>query len=515
MICRFITGKSIKGTLNYNEKKCKEGTAELIHADKYLKDGMLLSYGEKLFRLQHLAEMNEKVKVNCVHISLNFDPGEIQNLTPKKLINIAYAYMDKTGFGEQPYLVYRHTDAGHPHIHIVSTNIKADGKRIALHNIGRNQSEKARKEIEKQFRLITPESKKATQAAQKENRKPTAKKIVYGKTETKAAVSDTVTAIVKEYKFTTLAELNAILNLYNVSAYRGEENSRMYQNKGLVYSVTDEKGKRVGVPIKASEIYSKPILRNLEKLFEKNKSERILYKEPLKRTIDKIVDNGFIPNKEILRAELKKQNIDVVFRENETMVYGITYIDHRSKTVYNGSDLGKEYSAKRMMERIGINGWKEQNQRKENKAFAEKLLKETDHTKGIPSSLAAMYAKGLRVKTDTNESGQTLYYLGKHTNPKETFYKIDHKLTPWFTNNSLTANVIKRLNEATDNYHYEGTLSDETESIETTLIGRTINAMQEYLTNIIQILLSDEHLAPTTGNDFHHRKKKKKRRPHW
>jgi len=60
-------------------------------------------------------------------------------------------YMEKIGFCEQPYLIYRHYDAGHPHIHIVSINIRRDGSRISLHNIGRNQSEKARKEIENEF----------------------------------------------------------------------------------------------------------------------------------------------------------------------------------------------------------------------------------------------------------------------------------------------------------------------------------------------------------------------------
>ncbi|MGI8583448.1 MAG: relaxase/mobilization nuclease domain-containing protein [Chitinophagaceae bacterium] len=39
--------------------------------------------------------------------------------------------MDKIGFAEQPYLVYQHLDAGHPHIHIVTTNIQQSGKRIS------------------------------------------------------------------------------------------------------------------------------------------------------------------------------------------------------------------------------------------------------------------------------------------------------------------------------------------------------------------------------------------------
>ena len=70
------------------------------------------------------------------------------------MVDIASFYMEKIGFGQQPYLVYQHLDAGHPHIHIVGTNIQKDGKRISLHNIGRNQSTTARRELEKRMEII-------------------------------------------------------------------------------------------------------------------------------------------------------------------------------------------------------------------------------------------------------------------------------------------------------------------------------------------------------------------------
>jgi hypothetical protein len=68
--------------------------------------------------------------------------------------------MDKIGFGNQPYLVYQHLDAGNPHIHIVTTNIQNNGKRISLHNIGKNQSVQARKEIKIAFKPIKAEDQK-------------------------------------------------------------------------------------------------------------------------------------------------------------------------------------------------------------------------------------------------------------------------------------------------------------------------------------------------------------------
>ena len=51
-------------------------------------------------------------------------------------------------------------------------------------------------------------------------------------------------------------------------------------------------------------------------------------------------------NRRELERELKKQGIDVVFRQNDSgRIYGVTFIDHDSRVVLNGSRLGKEYSA--------------------------------------------------------------------------------------------------------------------------------------------------------------------------
>lgn len=70
------------------------------------------------------ALLNENVSRISVHVSLNFDPSE--RLFNEQLKAISESYMQKTGFGEQPYLVYQHHDAGHPHIHIVTIKVRAD-----------------------------------------------------------------------------------------------------------------------------------------------------------------------------------------------------------------------------------------------------------------------------------------------------------------------------------------------------------------------------------------------------
>lgn len=141
------------------------------------------------------------------HISLNFDTTE--KIPESMLKKIAESYMDKIGFGNQPYLVYQHKDAGHEHLHIVTTNIKPDGKRIGLHNLGRNQSEKARKEIEIDFDLVRADSKKLEQAYQV--KLVSVQKVVYGKSDTRRAITNVLDSVLNKYRYTSLPELNAVL----------------------------------------------------------------------------------------------------------------------------------------------------------------------------------------------------------------------------------------------------------------------------------------------------------------
>lgn len=349
MVAKITIGKSVRGILNYNENKVKESQAQCIMASGYGMEHDDLSFYQKLNRLENLQEKNSRVKTNAVHISLNFDPSE--KLSRQQLSAIAGKYMEKIGFGNQPYLIYQHHDAGHPHIHLVTTNVQESGKAINLHNIGRERSEPARKELELEYGLVQAESRSEKQM---QGLKPfPIEKLQYGQTETKRAITNIVNTIARQYNFTSLAELNAVLKQYNVTADRGNENTRMYQENGLVYSAIDERGSKLGVAIKASAIYNKPTLKNLEHQFQKNGQSRKLYKEMLKERMDKVLKNHPKLSRNDLEYLLKKENIKVLFRENAAgLVYGITYIDQFKKSVFNGSDLGKEYAAKGLSERL-------------------------------------------------------------------------------------------------------------------------------------------------------------------
>lgn len=329
--------------LLYNEHKVSGGEAVLILSSGFAGDIDKLNFNQKLQRFQHLTELKPNVKTNAVHISLNFH--SIEKLDTLKLQQIANAYMEKIGLGEQPFLVYRHDDAAHQHLHITTTNIAADRTRIDLHDIGLKLSEPARKELEITFGLVKAESKRAKQ--QGAIKPADLQQAKYGALPTKRTISNIVTAVAKDYTFTSLAEYNAVLKCFNVVAFRGAEHTAMFEKKGLMYSLLNAHGKAVGVPIKSSSFYSKPTLRILERKFGKNIEKRKAFKADLKQRIDRVLENHPSIAKASFEAAIKKQGIQVSFRQNEQgLIYGITFVDHRNKAVFNGSDLGKAYSAK-------------------------------------------------------------------------------------------------------------------------------------------------------------------------
>ncbi|WP_417354171.1 relaxase/mobilization nuclease domain-containing protein [Flavobacterium sp.] len=351
MVAIIKTGHSIRAMLNYNENKIKEWKAECIGQGNYPVDADRLTYAMKLNRLEKQCKLNENVKRNTVHISLNFDPSEA-NLSKEKLLEIAESYMAKIGFGNQPYLIYQHYDAGHPHIHITTINVQETGKRIAMHNIGRDMSEPARKKIEQVFNLVKAEN----QNKKEYKPEPVSARVQYGKSETKKAIENVLKFVVSNYKYTSLPELNAVLKLYNIEADKGAENSRVAKHNGLLYHALDEKGNRIGVPIKASQFYDKPTLMNLENKFAINEIKR----QPDKSRIKNAIDTVFLKNNVIILAQLVKQlqkdGIDTVLRQNaEGLVYGVTFVDHKTKSVFNGSNIGKEYSAKGLQDRCDSN----------------------------------------------------------------------------------------------------------------------------------------------------------------
>lgn len=289
--------------------------------------------------------VNRRTEKPVIHISLNPHPDD--KLTDDELKEMAREYMEKMGYGEQPYLVYKHEDIDRHHIHIVSIRIDKNGR--CLNNAYNFHRSKAiTRELEKKYGLHTAER-------QVNRMESPLQKVDVSTGNVKKQISNTVKALNKQYRFQTMGEYRALLFLYNVTVEETQGNVRGREYHGLVYSATDNDGNKIGNPFKASlfgkevgyEVLLKKFARSKQVIKEKRLAEKT------KRTILSVMGSTYDKAKFI--SELKRRGIDAVFRHTEEgRIYGATFIDHRTGCVLNGSRMGKELSANALQEHFTL-----------------------------------------------------------------------------------------------------------------------------------------------------------------
>ncbi|MDO5395574.1 MAG: conjugal transfer protein MobB [Bacteroidales bacterium] len=339
MVAKISIGSSLYGALAYNGEKMNREEGLVLGANKIIlpADGQIdIARMVENFNL-FMPKMG-KTKKPVLHISLNPHPDD--KLTEQQYEIIAREYMDKLGFGEQPFIIYKHMDIDRHHIHIVTVNVNEQGKRLNQDFLYR-RSKKITTELEEKYNL---------HKAQREKISPdTPIRKVDPSGDIKRQVANSVKMVGMRYKFQTIGEYNAILSLYNVRCEQtdGRVNGREYH--GLVYFATDDSGKTIATPFKASRLGKFASRTAIDGRFERTKVKIDVV--PTKRKVADVI--AVATDKADFIAKLKARNIDVVLRyTDEGRIYGVTFIDHNTMNVLNGSRLGKEFSANAINERF-------------------------------------------------------------------------------------------------------------------------------------------------------------------
>jgi hypothetical protein len=337
MVAKISSGNTLYGVLAYNQIKVDEDHAKVIFTHKMLEslDGKFdINMCLQSFEPYLLA--NRRTEKPVLHVSLNPDPKDV--LSDEQLSEIAQIYMQKMGYGDQPFIVYKHEDIERKHIHIVSVRVDEDGKKIDG-NFERRRSMDVCRELEQKYGLVPADQK------QRQEGLPL-KPVRYEDGDVKHQIANVIRPISQSWHFQSLKEYHALLTLYNISAeeVRGEIKGNEY--KGLVYSALNNKGEKVGNPFKSS-LFGKSVgMEALEKRIEK--SAEIIKRKGLKDRSKQIIAAAIrtTNSRPDFEKELEKQGVSVLFRENEQgRIYGATFIDHEQKCVFNGSRLGREFSA--------------------------------------------------------------------------------------------------------------------------------------------------------------------------
>ena len=343
MVAKINYGSSLYGALAYNGEKVNEGVAKILETNKVFSpaDG---THDISACMQDFMAYMPSHVltKKPVIHISLNPHPDD--SLTDEQFSAIAWEYIEKMGYANQPFIVYKHEDIDRHHLHIVTLAVDERGKKI---NDGNNfyTSTRILKELEQKYGLIPAQMRKEKEVFRLQ-------KVCYGDGENlKKQLASVIKPAAKFYHCPSLKEYRALLSTYNicVEEVKGEIRGKTYM--GLLYFATDDKGNKVGKVFKSS-LFGKSVgYETLQNGFKASK-EKLKEKHLAPKT--KAIVAGALKRsatREDFRGNLHHRGIDVIFRENEEgRLYGVTFIDHNNGCVINGSRLGKELSANAIAE---------------------------------------------------------------------------------------------------------------------------------------------------------------------
>jgi hypothetical protein len=140
-----IKGKGFRGALRYNLEKVDKGVAEIL-------DHSFASTSERTImkEIQMVKVLRPNLQKYFYHTSINFPPGE--DLPNDKVKQIGLDYLESNGFTMHQFIMFRHYDADHPHLHILVNRIGYDGSLVSDSN-DFSRSEKVLRGLEKKYKL--------------------------------------------------------------------------------------------------------------------------------------------------------------------------------------------------------------------------------------------------------------------------------------------------------------------------------------------------------------------------
>ena len=324
----------------YNKEKVDKDEAEVLFWQKMLepydKRGRL-DIDACMDSFRPYLEANRRTTNTVFHASLNPSPED--RLTDEQLRDIACEYMERMGYGEQPYIVFKHKDISREHIHIVSLRIDEQGRKLP-HDFEARRSMEILRDLERKYGLHP--SVKGQELTDKEG----LRKGNYPDGNVKRQGSSVVRACLRNYRCSSYGEFRTLLELFNISVEErtGTIDGRNYA--GIVYGALTDDGYGIGTPFKSSRIGKDVGYKALQKYYATSK-DRLKEKGSLD-SLRQTVKDAMSPRntRDEFRQLLKADGIDAVFRMNPIgRIYGVTFIDHNTGIVANGSVLGKEFSA--------------------------------------------------------------------------------------------------------------------------------------------------------------------------
>lgn len=341
MIAKIIYGHTCRGTLDYILGK--EGMQVLGYGNTFSQDISPKFFGSLL----HFQGQRNATKNRYAHISLNLPHYE--HVDDSTFFEISKEYMEKMGYGEQPFIVVRHSDTKHEHVHIVTTNVNDKGQVLSLYN-SKRRSMATTSYLETKYGLEpTPRTKQEKELPIFRLPEPrTDNDDIQG---TRYYIQDVLNRILQKHKIRSFEELARHVQPYHIEIRKTQSTS---ERVGVAFGLDNRQGYRTRF-INGSQVHRQMSGPKLQKFFDSYKRSKLLpmHRKRLLKQIGTTYNLFRTIRPHDLKQVLKEyQGMDIELDIKKDIIEGYTIYD-KSGYVFREKELGKHL---RMQERPDIFG---------------------------------------------------------------------------------------------------------------------------------------------------------------
>jgi hypothetical protein len=240
MVIKIHQACSTKNALFYNERKVERHKASFYHSQKMPVVNPFLGNKNDRYKIfQEIEDRNTRVKKPGLHISVNPTVSDLIRLGDTGIRVEIDNLMKHLGYGNQPYLVYKHADLERVHFHIVSTRINCDTGKKIKDNYEKEKTQRFIKDLEQKYQLTKDESHE---------------KLNYrfsGSSKNLEQNLESLFSQLNQMEFITSKEMyDQALKLFNVEIRKA--------GRGYSVFVTDENGNPIRHPVRMSDFEERP-----------------------------------------------------------------------------------------------------------------------------------------------------------------------------------------------------------------------------------------------------------------
>ena len=371
---------SCSSAIQYNEKKVAEGKAEVIFSSK------IANPKNPMETFSVYERGSRRCEKMSFHASIN--PAKADNMTQEKVIAFTKELMEHLGYGNQPYIIYRHDDIDRVHYHLVSVRVDENGRKIPDRQEGR-RCNKIMKDLEQKYGFTVGLADKPVKETKADGKKAEEtkdmgeakekddgpKKVDYQRFDPKRGEymkqMEELVAQAMKYYFITTEQFKMLMREFGVEVGHAKVGRKIY----LTFTGIDPKTQhKCTAPIIGKDLNAASLEDVRQRAMDCRKELRTKEGKRAANLARVALEHG--TSELHTRRILRKFNIGLkLSKSKDGKIFGVTLIDHQTRCVFKVSDLhgisAAEFEKARAEKWPPEEGKKEENAEKEKSAAEE------------------------------------------------------------------------------------------------------------------------------------------------